>query len=694
MKKTILLFAVVVFNFLFVKVCGQSNSLSERVEYLISQLTLDEKLSLMEHHNPAIERLGLQEYSWWNEALHGVGRNGTATVWPMPIALAATFNPWLVRMAFSNTAFEARQKYHEAQTAGNYGDYAGLTFFTPNINIFRDPRWGRGMETYGEDPFLTAKMGLACVYGLQYNYSVKWGLWDSDRIDTVHLTAAACLKHLAVHSGPEGTRHQFDATVSPHDLWTTYLPAFEYIIKNSDVQQVMCAYNRLNGEPCCTNKELLVNILRNKWRYNGLLVTDCWALNDCWERDTVIPRHETHASAARAAADAFGSEVDLECGSGLAALRIAVDSGWISESKIDEHVRRILTTRLRVTEENETGDCGRPRYTPKELAAESFVLLKNNNVLPLSREFTIHLTGPNAADSLMPLGNYNGTPEHTVTIEEGLRQEFQLTDSQNAEVIVYAGGLNPQLEGEELKVDTPGFYKGDRTWIELPENQIQELKRLKATGKPVVLLLCTGSAIALEEVEPLVDAMMVCWYGGQEMGTAVAEALCGKTNDFGRLPVTFYRSTKQLPDFDDYDMRGRTYRYMEEEPLYPFGFGLSYSDFSLSDVSFDSKTLTVSAKVKNLKNKEGVRRGKAIVQVYASTPDIKGSPKKSLVGFGSIYRFEDETGEVKITLEPFWLRVYDEERQEMVEPPAGTRFVLEVGFSSADPEAKRIEGKW
>ena len=645
----------------------------------------------MEHHNPAIERLGLQEYSWWNEALHGVGRNGTATVWPMPIALAATFNPWLVRMVFSNTAFEARQKYHEAQAAGNYGDYAGLTFFTPNINIFRDPRWGRGMETYGEDPFLTAKMGLSCVYGLQYNYTVKWGLWDSDRIDTVHLTAAACLKHLAVHSGPEGTRHQFDATVSPRDLWTTYLPAFEYIIKNGDVQQVMCAYNRLNGEPCCTNKELLVNILRNKWHYNGLLVTDCWALNDCWERDTVIPRHETHATAARTAADAFGSEVDLECGSGLAALRTAVDSGWISESKIDEHVRRILTTRLRVTEENETCDCGRPLYTPKELAANSLVLLKNKNVLPILTKAKIHLTGPNATDSLMPLGNYNGTPEHTVTIEEGLRKEFQLTDSKNAEVIVYAGGLNPQLEGEELPIDTPGFYKGDRTWIELPENQIQDLKRLKATGKPVVLLLCTGSAIALEEVEPLVDAMMVCWYGGQEMGTAVAEALCGKTNEFGRLPVTFYRSTQQLPDFDSYDMRGRTYRYMEEEPLYPFGFGLSYSDFSLSDVSFDSSTLTVRAKVKNRKKKEAARRGRAIVQVYASTPDVKGSPKKSLVGFSSIYRQEGETGEVKITLDPFWLRVYDEECQEMVEPPAGTRFVLEVGFSSADPNAVKIE---
>ena len=592
MKKTVLLLVFIVFSSLSVKVYGQSDSLAERVEFLISQLTLDEKLSLMEHHNPAIERLGLQEYSWWNEALHGVGRNGTATVWPMPIALAATFTPALVRMAFANTAFEARQKYHEAQAAGNYGDYAGLTFFTPNINIFRDPRWGRGMETYGEDPFLTAQMGLACVYGLQYSYSLKWGLWDSEMIDTIHLTAAACLKHLAVHSGPEGTRHQFDATVSLRDLWTTYLPAFEYIIKNGDVQQVMCAYNRLNGEPCCTNKELLVNILRNKWHYNGLLVTDCWALNDCWERDTVIPRHETHATAARAAADAFGSEVDLECGSGLAALRTAVDSGWISESKIDEHVRRILTTRLRVTEENETGECCKWLTPIKEWSANSLVLLKNENVLPLTPKTKIHLTGPNAADSLMPLGNYNGTPEHTVTIEEGLRKEFKLKKIQNADVIVYAGGLNPQLEGEELPIDTPGFYKGDRTWIELPENQVQDLKRLKATGKPVVLLLCTGSAIALEEVEPLVDAIMVCWYGGQEMGTAVAEALSGKTNDFGRLPVTFYRSTKQLPDFDDYDMRGRTYRYMEEEPLYPFGFGLSYSDFSLFDVSFDSSTLS------------------------------------------------------------------------------------------------------
>ena len=703
MKKILLFFVMFAVCCGFqTKVCGQISDtlpLSERVEYIISQLTLDEKLSLMEHHNPAIERLGLQEYSWWNEALHGVGRNGLATVWPMPIALAATFDPELVQRVFAQTAEEARDKYREAQAAGNYGDYAGLTFFTPNINIFRDPRWGRGMETYGEDPFLTAKMGLACVYGLQYGYTLRnW----YDIADTVHLTAAACLKHLAVHSGPEGTRHQFDATVSPRDLWTTYLPAFEYIIKNGDVQQVMCAYNRLNGEPCCTNKELLVNILRNKWHYNGLLVTDCWALNDCWERDTVTPRHETHATAAAAAADAFGSEVDLECGSGLAALRAAVDSGWISESKIDEHVRRILTCRLRVTEENLTGETGRWLFEPWEMAVNSFVLLKNEGILPIkSDEKRLYLTGPNAADSLMPLGNYNGTPEHTVTIKEGLQAYNLLTTLDSADVIVYAGGLNPQLEGEELPIDTPGFFKGDRTWIELPANQVQELKKLKATGKPIVLLLCTGSAIALEEVEPLVDAIMVCWYGGQEMGAAISSALNGHNDDFGRLPVTFYRSTQQLPDFESYDMHSRTYRYMEEKPLYPFGFGLSYSDFSLADVSFNRKTLSVTAKVKNEKSLMGdLKMGEigsqntTVVQVYLSTPDRTGSPKKSLVAFQKIGLFEGRTGEFQIPIDPFWLRVYDEERQEMVEPPAGTRFILEVGFSSADPNAVKVEWTW
>ncbi len=408
-----------------------------RVNDLIGRLSIDEKLSLLEHQNPAIPRLGLKPYSWWNEALHGVGRNGTATVWPMPIALAASFDSKMVENIFSQVAAEAYKKYNESQAQGNYGDYAGLTFFTPNINIFRDPRWGRGMETYGEDPYLTAKMGAACVGGLQH------GSNDSS------LTAAACLKHFAVHSGPEGIRHQFDANISQRDLWTTYLPAFEYIISKSDVKQVMCGYNRLNGTPCCTNRELLVDILRNQWKYDGIVVTDCWALNDCWERDTVIPRHKTHVTAALAASDAFGSEVDLECGSGLQALKTAVDSGYIPESKIDEHLRRVLSLRMELTESNPDFNY-LPQITPHDAAVETFVLLKNDGILPIDGK-RIFLAGPNANDTLMPLGNYNGTPLHTSTISEGLSQRFAISqNATDADIIIYAGGLNPQLEGEEL----------------------------------------------------------------------------------------------------------------------------------------------------------------------------------------------------------------------------------------------------
>ena len=356
--------------------------LDQRVEWLIQNLTLDEKLSLMVHQNPAIPRVGLPAYSWWNEALHGVGRAGYATVYPMPIALAATFDPQLVRNVFNNVALEARLKYREAQDTGGTGDYTGLTFFTPNINIFRDPRWGRGMETYGEDPYLTAMMGLACVNGLQHAYDHHDG--------PTGLSAAACLKHFAVHSGPEGVRHEFDSRVSDRDLRTTYLPAFEYIIKNSDVQQVMCGYNRLNGEPCCTNRRLF-DILRNEWHYDGILVTDCWALNDAYERDTVIPRHRTHATAALAYGDAFGSEVDLECGSGRPALREAMQQGLVPESKVDEHVRRILTTRLRATEQSSRSAIAAAE--PPDVAPASMVLLKNDGVLPLNEGEHLRLEG-------------------------------------------------------------------------------------------------------------------------------------------------------------------------------------------------------------------------------------------------------------------------------------------------------------
>ena len=659
-----------------------SLNIEARVDDLIGRLTLDEKLSLLEHQNPAIPRLGLKAYSWWNEALHGVGRNGTATVWPMPIAMAASFNPKMVKDIFAQTAAEAHRKYNEAQADEKYDDYTGLTFFTPNINIFRDPRWGRGMETYGEDPFLTATMGLACVEGLQHG--------DNDKSV---LSAAACLKHLAVHSGPEGIRHQFDANVSQRDLWTTYLPAFEYIIRCSDVRQVMCGYNRLNGTPCCTNRELLVDILRNKWKYDGIIVTDCWALNDCWERDTVIPRHETHATAALAASDAFGSEVDLECGSGLQALKTAVDSGYIHESKIDEHLRRILKLRMQVTEAR-TEIRHQPQNTPHDAATETFVLLKNDGTLPIDDK-RIFLAGPNVNETLMPLGNYNGTPLHTSTISEGLSQRFATAETTtDADIIVYAGGLNPQLEGEELPIDIPGFHKGDRTRIELPENQVDEIKQLKKLGKPLVLLLCSGSAIALENIIDETNAIMVCWYGGEDMGKAVASALAGDCDNFGRLPVTFYKSTAQLPDFDDYDMQGRTYKYMSEKPLFPFGYGLSYSDFSISKINLDSREMRISGIVRNNGTKARCKSGKATVQVYVSYPKDKNAPKKALAGIAKVEVPINGESEFSINIDRFWLRKFEEKSGEMREPTQGEKMILHVGFSSDDKDLKKILFKY
>lgn len=643
--------------------------LDQRVDWLVDRLTLDEKLSLMVHQNPAVERLGLPAYSWWNEALHGVGRAGTATVYPMPIALAATFDPDLVQSLFGTVAHEARLKYRQAQDTGGTGDYTGLTFFTPNINIFRDPRWGRGMETYGEDPYLTARMGLACVAGLQGGHT------------------AACLKHFAVHSGPEGTRHQFDSRVSQRDLRTTYLPAFEYIIRRSDVAQVMCGYNRLNGEPCCTNRKLF-DILRNEWHYDGILVTDCWALNDAYELDTVIPRHRTHASAALAYGDAFGREVDLECGSGLPALKRAVSYGYVPQSQIDMHVRRLLRVRLAVTGRN-TPDGHTTRTSPTDVAARSMVLLKNNGVLPLRGLPNIILAGPNAYDSLMPLGNYNGTPEHCVTIGEALREDIKKSPISSATpTVIYCGGLNPQLEGEELPVEKEGFFKGDRTLIELPREQVQEIKDYKQRGYSVVLVLCAGSAVSLEKVVDDCDAVLYAWYGGEAMGTAVRQLLYGERDDFGRLPVTIYRSTADLPSFDDYDMAGRTYRYADRSRVeYPFGYGLSYSFHQLWGAPTASEAdFTVSGLVSQCSTdapQSGAHR--TVVQVYLKTQDVDSAPVKQLVGLMPVATVDfDHKVPFTIPLDPYWFRQYNPQTDRMEEPADGTRFTLQVGFSSDD----------
>ena len=681
-------------------------SIDERAQLLLKQLTLDEKLGMMEHHNPAIERLGIPAYSWWNEALHGVARNGYATVYPMPTALAATFDDKMVGKMFGMVADEARMKYYQSQKAGEYDDYTGLTFFAPNINIFRDPRWGRGMETYGEDPYLTARMGAACVNGLQQKKNDRY-------------KALACIKHFAVHSGPEADRHSFDAKVSNRDMWTTYLPAFQYIVKNTEVSMVMCGYNRLNGAPCCTNKNLLVNILREQWGYNRLFVTDCWALNDCWERDTVIPRHKTHATAADAAAAAFGSVVDLECGSGLNALKEAVEQGLISIDVIDAHVLKVLKARLELgmfdPEQpfNNKPNTNRFDQMALQMAQRSIVLLKNNDhYLPLNphKYQKIAIIGPNAADPVMLCGNYNGTPRHAVTYYEGIMQYLdQFPDNQrpvlyfdtachhvdqnyrlpddfekqiaSCDLVIFVGGLSPELEGEELKVELEGFHGGDRTSIELPRVQENMMKKIQKMGKPIVFVLCSGGAVALDWEDQNVEAVLAAWYGGQAAGTAMAEVLFGEVNPSGKLPVTFYSSENILPLFENYEMTGRTYRYITEDPLYPFGYGLSYTDFKYSDGKFDPITRTFTFRIDNV----GERDGEEVAQLYLSNKEDTQGPVKTLVGFERIGIPAGQSVWVTFNIDDDFFKMFSEKKQQF-EPSSGPFVfqyadkVLEVKF--------------
>ena len=652
-------------------------SLDERAQLLLNQLTLEEKLGMMEHQNPAIERLGIPAYSWWNEALHGVARNGFATVYPMPTALAATFDEKSVEEMFGMVADEARLKYYRSQQAGQYGDYTGLTFFTPNINIFRDPRWGRGMETYGEDPYLTARMGTACVNGLQ-------------QLENGRYKSLACIKHFAVHSGPEADRHSFDATVSGRALWTTYLPAFKYIVGHTDVSMVMCGYNRLNGEPCCTNDNLLVQILRNQWGYDRIFVTDCWALNDCWERDTVIPRHETHASAADAAAAAFGSVIDLECGSGLNALKEAYIRGLIPIDIIDNHVLKILKARFALgmfdPEQSFTQIPDTTVFEKKalEMAQKSIVLLQNKqNILPLQPEKykNIAILGPNAADSVMLCGNYNGTPRHAVTIYEGIINYINtLPEKQrpkvyvdgkyrlpkdfnkriaNCDLVIFVGGLSPELEGEELKVELDGFHGGDRTSIDLPRIQEGMLMKIKKMGKPIVFVLCSGGAVNLDWEDENLDAVLAAWYGGQAAGTAMADVLFGKVNPSGKLPVTFYSSQNELPPFDSYEMENRTYRFMTEKPLYPFGYGLSYTTFDYDEGQYNPNDFTFTCSIKNTGNCDG----EEVAQLYLTNTGDKRSPVKTLVGFQRVFIPKGESRTVTFHLDEEFFYTYVDEYQ-------------------------------
>jgi len=837
---------------------NSSLSFEERVDDLLKRLTLEEKASLMKDVSHPIERLGIKEYNWWNEALHGVARAGLATVFPQPIGMAATFDNETIYNVFNVVSDEARAKHSYFSSKGEYGRYQGLTMWTPTINIFRDPRWGRGIETYGEDPYLTSRLGVAAVLGLQGP--------DTEKYDKIH----ACAKHFAVHSGPEWNRHSFDAkNIKRRDLYDTYLPAFEVLVKEGNVKEVMCAYNAFEGEPCCGSKQLLIDILRNEWKFKGIVVADCGAIADFYNDRG----HQLFPDAATASADAVISGTDLDCGSSYNALVKAVKQGYIKEEEIDISVKRLLLARFQIGEMDDLEKVSWSKIpysvvasakhdsVSLDVARKSMTLLMNkNNILPLNTNgLTIAILGPNANDSVMQWGNYNGTPARTITILDGIRSalgsdskliyeqgcalvertlmesvfnqcvsengqgftarywnnmdrsgnptvQTQLTtpfsfctlgatvfapgvnltdftatytsvftpkksgeivfdflvngianllidgkevkgvkanhgsrkmghsmkveagksyniqidfaynrgDAQlnfdlgykeeidiqksvakvkDADIVVFAGGISPSLEGEEMGVNLPGFKRGDRLDIELPTVQRELIEALKKAGKKIVMVNCSGSPIGLVPETENCDAILQAWYPGQSGGKAVADVLFGKYNPSGRLPVTFYRDTLQLPDFENYDMAGRTYRYMKEKPLFSFGYGLSYSNFEYGKPQISKNTITAGEKVIltiPVSNKSKID-GDEIVQVYMRKHGDTEGPDKTLRAFKRVNILAGQTKSVSFELSGKQFEWWNENTQS-VNVHSGN-FELLVGKSSNDEDLKSINIK-
>lgn len=733
---------------------------AERVEDLLSRLTLEEKIGMMMNGSRPVGRLGIPEYDWWNEALHGVARAGLATVFPQAIGMAATFDPETHLQTFTYISDEARAKYNDSVKKDIRKKYYGLTFWTPNINIFRDPRWGRGQETYGEDPFLTSRMGVAAVKGLQGD-------------DPGYYKTHACAKHFAVHSGPEHNRHRFDVTVSEKDLWETYLPAFKALATEAGVREFMGAYNRYDGRPCCASEFLLKDILRGRWNYDGLVVSDCGAIDDFY----VTGAHEVYPDAPSSAAGAVLTGTDIECGKSYEALRDAVRDGLITEEDIDVSVRRILTGMFELGMFDpadmvpwsglpySTVDSREHRDHALKVARNSIVMLKNEgNLLPLDPAVIrkIAVVGPNGDDARMMLGNYNGIPSSTVTVLQGIREAFpdaevtyergcdlveghafvdpravkgynteifmglseeeeealrkkqqeeidatvpmssdNYTDealtklaarAAEADVIFFVGGLSAFVEGEEMPVVIDGFNGGDRTKIELPEIQERVMKYLHATGKPLVFILCSGSAMGLENIEKNYDAMLCAWYSGQMGGTAVGDIVSGKVSPSGKLPVTFYRSTSQLPDFEDYSLEGRTYRYMREEPLYPFGFGLSYADFKYGKARLSARKIKAGDSVRiriKVKNRSRTDADE-VVQVYVSLKGDGSAPSKSLKGFRRISLRAGEKKTVTIELPASAFEFYSSEIDDMAVRKGRYRIMYGSSASSRDLRSLRL----
>lgn len=680
---------------------------ADRIADLTGRLTLEEKINFLGHENGPVDRLGIPAYNWWSEACHGVGRNGRATVFPQVIAQAATWNRELIHRIATAVSDEARAKHHAAARAGFHGQqYQGLTFWTPNINIFRDPRWGRGQETFGEDPFLTGELGLQTVRGLQGD-------------DARHMKVAACAKHFAVHSGPEHERHEFDAKPSPKDLHETYLPAFEKLVRGG-VEAVMGAYNRVYGEPACGSKFLLEETLRQRWGFRGHVVSDCGAIDDFHRHHKVTP------DSAASAALAVRNGCDLNCGCTYNDLILAVRAGQITEAEIDTALGRLLATRFKLgmfdaaesvrwTKIPETViDCAEHRALARRAAAESFVLLKNkDNLLPLpAAPRSMLVVGPTAANIGAMLGNYYGVSSRIVTFMEGLVARapegcrvkyrpgcplsqvgapgvnYTFGAAAMSEVVVAVLGLDPTLEGEEGDtVASP--LGGDRVRIELPENQRAFLKELRQNSKKLILVVTGGSALAIPEEHELADAVIYAWYSGCEGGAALADLLFGDIAPSGRLPVTVPRRTEDLPAFNDYSMRGRTYKFAAVEPLYPFGFGLSYAKVSYEALTLsasslkDGQSLAVTAKVRNT----SAIAAQETVQCYLLPPAGADAPRAILVEFAKVALAAHGSAEVRFTLPATALHQVDANGERVWRTGA---YRILVGAASPGPRAEAL----
>jgi beta-glucosidase len=668
----------------------KNKTIDERVKDLVSRLTLEEKATQMMHNAPAIKRLGILPYSWWNEALHGVARTGRATVFPENVALAATFDEDLVFRIGEAISDEAWAKYNIAQRLENYSQYSGVTFYAPNVNIFRDPRWGRGQETYGEDPFLTSRMGVAYVKGMQGN-------------NPKYLKTATCAKHYVVHSGPEALRHSYDAEPPMKDFMETYVPAFETLVKEGKVETVMCAYNRTFGKPCCGSTYLLNDLLRKKWGFSGYVTTDCWAIQNFYLY------HGAAKDSLEACAIAIKSGVNLNCGNEFDNLPAAVRKGLVTEKEVDVALSQLLRTRFKLglfdsPNENPYSKIkedviGNQKHIDLayEAAAKSLVLLQNKkSILPLKKDMkSLYVVGPYAASQDVLLGNYNGVNDRLTTIMQAIvgkvsggtsvnyrigvepsaanknSLNYSIGEAADADAVVAVFGVSGVFEGEEGE-STASTSKGDRLDLNLPQNQLDYLRELKKKcKKPIILVLTGGSPICTPELSEIADAILFVWYPGQEGGRAVGDVLFGDVNPSGRLCITFPKSVSQLPAFEDYSMKGRTYRYMTEEPLYPFGFGLSYTSYAYSNMKIDKEGIKKgqSVKVSATITNTGKTNGEEVAELYIT--DLKASVATPIFSLKSMKRVKLAAGEskdVSFEVTPQMMELVTETGDRVIEP--------------------------